>query len=248
MNCRNLWLWRKAVCFGLAKNQEKRVSAAHGRFGGIVKLRVGVTVFPQLVHTLSRARPQIIESPEHDRFSRANFRARRCEAALLSIVAERAFECAAGIGQRLRSPVDYSERTRDNAVATTIANIILDQDGADFGPNNCACGTCFKTTSFLAVLANIGEENPAKRIFSVATHQRMRADNLAPFLSVLLDKHHVTPRGRAKMAGVIVGIARPNEAVIGHLVPFFARDFASLAADAHSWIGKETNLNMIAHE
>ena len=101
MNCRNLRLWRKAVCFGLAENQEKRVSAAHRRFGGIVKLRVGVTVFSQLVHTLRRARAQIIESPEHDRFSRTNFRARRCEAALLSIVAERAFECAAGIGQRL---------------------------------------------------------------------------------------------------------------------------------------------------
>ena len=62
MNCRNLWLWRKAVCFGLAENQEKRVSAAHRRFGGIVKLRVGVTVFSQLLHTLRRARAQIIEA------------------------------------------------------------------------------------------------------------------------------------------------------------------------------------------
>ena len=50
------------------------------------------------------------------------------------------------------------------------------------------------------------------------------------------------------MTGVVVGIARPNEAVIGHVVPFFARDFASLAADAHSWIGKEANLDVIAHE
>jgi hypothetical protein len=50
------------------------------------------------------------------------------------------------------------------------------------------------------------------------------------------------------MTSVVAGIARPNEAVIGHVIPFFARDFASLAADAHSWIGKEANLNMIAHE
>jgi hypothetical protein len=75
----------------------------------------------------------------------------------------------------------------------------------------------------------------------------MRTNDLASFLPVLLDKHHVTPRGRAKLASVIVGIARPNETIIGHLVPFFARNFASLAADAHSWIGKEANLNMIAH-
>ena len=75
----------------------------------------------------------------------------------------------------------------------------------------------------------------------------MRADNLAPFLSVLLDKHDVTPRGRAKMAGVVVGIARPNKAVIGHVVPFLARDFAGFATDAHSRIGEEPNLNVVAH-
>ena len=49
------------------------------------------------------------------------------------------------------------------------------------------------------------------------------------------------------MAGVVVGIARPNEAVIGHVVPFFARDFAGLATDAHSRISEETNLNIVAH-
>ena len=49
------------------------------------------------------------------------------------------------------------------------------------------------------------------------------------------------------MAGVVVGIARPNEAVIGHLVPFFARDFAGFATDAYSRISEETNLNVVAH-
>ena len=75
----------------------------------------------------------------------------------------------------------------------------------------------------------------------------MRADDLASFLPVLLDKHHVTPRRSAKVTGVIVGIPRPNKAVIRHVIPFFARDFACLATDAHSWIGKETNLNVVAH-
>src|SRR5215469_12726132 len=106
MNCRNLWLRRKAICFRLAEDQEKRVSAAHRRFGWIVKLHVVVAVFSELLHTLRRTCTQIIETPEHDRLSWTNFRARRCEAALLAVVAESAFECAAGVGQRFGSPVD----------------------------------------------------------------------------------------------------------------------------------------------
>jgi len=55
------------------------------------------------------------------------------------------------------------------------------------------------------------------------------------------------PCRRAKVAGVVVGISRPREAVIRHLVPFFARDFASFAADANARIGEETNLDAILH-
>ena len=57
------------------------------------------------------------------------------------------------------------------------------------------------------------------------------------------------PPGRcAKVTGVVVGISRPHEPVIGYLVPFFARDFASFAADANARIGEETNLDAILHE
>ena len=125
MNCRNLWLWRKAVCFGLAENQEKRVNAAHRRFGGIVKLRVGVTVFSQLLHTLRRARAQIIEPTEYDRFSRTNFGARRRKATLLAIITKRAFECAAGVGQRLWAPINHAKRARDDAIPAAVANVVL---------------------------------------------------------------------------------------------------------------------------
>ena len=134
MNCRNLWLWWKAVCVGLAENQEKSVSAAHGRLGGIVKLHVGVTVLAQLMHTLRRARTQIIESPEHDRFSWANFRARRCEATLLTVITEGAFECAACIAQRLWPAIDHSKRARNNAVSAAVANIVLNKYRTDFRP------------------------------------------------------------------------------------------------------------------
>jgi hypothetical protein len=49
------------------------------------------------------------------------------------------------------------------------------------------------------------------------------------------------------VTGVVVRIARPNEAVIGHLVPFFARDFTRFAANANGWISEEANLDTIAH-
>ena len=75
----------------------------------------------------------------------------------------------------------------------------------------------------------------------------MGTDNLTPLLPVLLDEHHVPPGGPAKMAGIVIRIARPNEAIIGDVVPFFTRDFASLATDAHSRISKEPNLYTIAH-
>ena len=168
MNCRNLWLWWKAVCFGLTENQEKRVGTAHGAFRGIVKLRVGVPVFPQLMHTLRCARAQIIEPPEHDRFSWTNFRTRRRKTAFLSVVAEGAFECASGVGQRFRTTIDYPERTRDNAIAAAVANIILHEHRTDFGAYNCAGRTRFEATGFLAMLANIGEKNPAEWIVSIA--------------------------------------------------------------------------------
>ena len=170
MNCWNLRLWRKAICFWLAENQEKRVSAAHRRFGGIVKLRVGVPVFSQLLHTLRRACAQIIEPTEHDRFSRTNLGARRCEPALLSVVAEGTFECATGVGQRLWAPVNHAKRARDHAIPAAVANIILHEYRANFGANDRSGGTRFETTSFFAMLADIRKKDPAKRIFSVATH------------------------------------------------------------------------------
>ena len=167
MNCRNLRLWRETVCFGLPENQEKSVRAANRRFGRIVKLRVRITVFSQLMHTFRRTRPQIIEPPKNDRFSWTNFGARGWKAALLAIVAERAFEGAAGVGQRLRAPVNHAKWTRDDAIPASVANVILNEHRADFGPNDRSGWAGFETTSFFAVLANIGEKDPAKRIFSV---------------------------------------------------------------------------------
>src|SRR6266566_3886139 len=76
----------------------------------------------------------------------------------------------------------------------------------------------------------------------------MRTDNLISFLSILLEEHDVAPGRRSEMAGVVVGISRPREAVVRHMIPLFACDFASFAPDANTRIGEESNLDVIFHE
>jgi hypothetical protein len=54
----------------------------------------------------------------------------------------------------------------------------------------------------------------------------------------------MTPRGSAEMSGVVVGISVPRKTVVRHFVPFFARDFAGLAADAYGRIGEKTHFDI----
>jgi len=168
MNCWHLRLWRKTICLRFTQDEEERVSAAHRSVDGIVKLRIGVPVFSQLLHTLCRTRAQIIEPPEDDRFGGTNLCARRWEPALLAIITESALEGAAGVGQRLRTTIDNAKRTGYDTISAAVANIVLHKHRADFGAHNRAGGTRFQTTGFLAMLANIGKKHPAKRIFSIA--------------------------------------------------------------------------------
>src|ERR1043166_2054064 len=90
------------------------------------------------------------------------------------------------------------------------------------------------------MFANIRKKNPAKRIFAVR-----RSDDLISFLSILLYEHHVSPGRCAQMAGVVVGISRPDEPIVRNFVPFLASDLASFAADAHRRVGEETDLDAI---
>ena len=55
------------------------------------------------------------------------------------------------------------------------------------------------------------------------------------------------PSGGPEVAGVVIRISRPSESVIRHLVPFFARDFASFAPVANARVGKETDFDAILH-
>ena len=107
------------------------------------------------------------------------------------------------------------------------------------------------------MFANIGEKNPAKRIFRLRRGyggqvrlrigQTHRSGDLISFLSILLEEQDMSPGRCAEVAGVVVGISRPCEAVVRHLVPFLARDFASLAADANTRVGEEADFDVILH-
>ena len=106
------------------------------------------------------------------------------------------------------------------------------------------------------MFADIGQEDPAKRILRLSRYggqvrlrigQTHRSRDLISFLSILFEKHDMTPGRRAEVAGVVVRISRPREAVIRHLVPFFASDFASFATDANTRVGEEADLDVILH-
>jgi hypothetical protein len=77
--------------------------------------------------------------------------------------------------------------------------------------------------------------------------QTHRPGDLISLLSVLFKEHDVPPRRCAEVASVVVGISGPDKSVVRHLIPFFARDFASFAADANARVGKKPDLDVIFH-
>src|SRR5205809_7510805 len=134
---------------------------------------VRIAAFLQLFHTLRCARTQIVEPAKHNRFGRTNLCTRGNESALLAVVTKRAFECATSIGKRLRPAIDHAKWTGDDAVTAAVADIVLDEDRANFSTHDCAGWTRLEATRVFAMLANIGEKYPAKGIFTITISQRM---------------------------------------------------------------------------
>ena len=144
------------------------MQSTDGSFFRIVKLRICVTRLSAIVRTRSlRARAKIIKPSEDDRFGWANLRASRNESALLAVVTKRAFEGSAGIGQRLRPAIDHAEWTGDDAIAAAVTDIVLHENGADFGAHDRTGRARFETTGLFAMLADVGQKNPAERILAV---------------------------------------------------------------------------------
>ena len=173
----------------------------------------------------------------------------------MSIVTKGALERAAGIVKWLRPAIDHAEWTRHNAIAAAVADIVLHQHRTNFSAHDRSGRTRLKATGFLAMLADVGQENPSEWIVRLRQgyggHVRLRlrkahrTGNLISFLSILLEEHDVAPGRCAEVTGVVVRISGPRESVIRHLVPFFARDLASFAADANTRVGEKSNFDAI---
>src|SRR5439155_27328498 len=116
-----------------------------------------------------------------------------------------------------------------DAVAAPVADVVLDVDGADLGAEDGAGGTRLQAPGVRAVLADVGEEEPSERTLCLAGHG---AGDLGSETTAQLLELHVPPGGGAQAARVVVGMAGPDAAVLGHLVPPLAAHLAGLAAAA----------------
>src|SRR5207237_7266068 len=121
-------------------------------------------------------------------------------------------------------------RARRHAVAAAVADVLLHDDGAELGPEQRARRADVEAGGVGAVLADVAGHQPAQRILRLVVRPRRLA---------LLDEGDVAPRVRAEIRGVVVALARPDEAVLGDEVPLLAGDLTDLTADAHRRVSEE---------
>src|SRR5260370_538127 len=115
---------------------------------------------------------------------------------------------------------------QSDVCTAAVADVGLDHDGVEFGADDGARGTHLEAARLDAVLAHVAHHQPAAVVGTLE----------------LLDEAHVPPVQAVQPAGVVVAVAAqlPDPAVLGwQLVPFLARHFARLAADAHPGVGEE---------
>src|SRR5581483_8347850 len=118
------------------QGSKERVNSVYRRVCRIVKLGVFITMLAQFFYALRCSWTQIGKAPENNRFRGANLGACGNEPAFLPIITKGAFERAAGVWQRLRAAINYAKRAGNNAIATAVADIVLDKHRADLSPHN----------------------------------------------------------------------------------------------------------------
>ena len=164
--------------------------------------------------SLPRSR-SVIEIAKLNGLRRARLRTCRGQPSFLAVVTERTFERATIV----RPSVDHAKRTGNNAIAATVADIGLHKYGSEFRADDRSRGTCFKAAGVGAVLAHVGEKDPAERIFGVG---HLRARDLR-----LLEKQDVPPSRSSQR--LVLSYEIPL-----HTKPSSGTSFHSLQATSHA--------------
>src|SRR4029453_10067415 len=124
----------------------------------------------------------------------------------------------------LLTPVDDPERAGGHAVAAAVADVGLDDHGAELGPEQRPGRADLQARGRAAVLAHVRAHQPAQPV-------------LAP---LLLDEGDVAPGAGPQGPGVVVGVAgEAQRPVLGGQVPLLAGALPGLAADADRGVGEE---------
>lgn len=120
---------RESVHLWLVEEQEERPVTPDPVVRVVsVQARLFHPLFVQLVHTQGGALAQLVEWSELDRFGRAGLRAGRFLSRAQAVVAHRALERPAVVLTLLDHPV----RAGGHAVAAAVADVLLDDDCAEF--------------------------------------------------------------------------------------------------------------------
>ena len=114
-----------------------------------------------------------------------------------------------------------------DAIATPIADVVLDDYGPELGADDGAGRTRIQATGMDAVLADVAEHEPGDAI---------------PRWS--FDERYVAPCGGSEIDGVVITVSSQREGrrgrVTRQLIPLLARHLARFAANADGRIGEKS--------
>src|SRR5437870_5102506 len=128
--------------------------------GVAIELRLRKPLAAQRLHARLGAGTQLVQRSELDGVSGAGFRARRLHSALEAIVTKSAL---VGLAVLLHADGDDAVGAARHAVVAAVADVLLDQHGAELRAGDGAGGTRLQAAGVRAVLADIALEQPAGR-------------------------------------------------------------------------------------
>src|ERR1700730_745648 len=192
-------LLRQRVGRRLVEQEEERVETAQRAIAvGAVELRVFVAHALERRHALVGLGHQLVPEAELDGLRGAGLRAGGAEAVVDAIIAERAL-----VGPpRIVIEGDHAEGAGADAVAATVADILIDIDRPVLRPVDRARRAGVETAGLRAVLADVGHQEPGE---------------LAVGLGLLDEADEAI--GLVRERGVVLVRARPFRLLAGQLVP-----------------------------